>query len=78
MFVAASLARSRNRVSQTASEELLGSVGVASTDIEPGTPGKIDLFGEIWNAQTSGERIEKGAQTQVTGHDGLLLTVRRK
>jgi len=76
LFMARSLAKSRGRVSKTAQEELIGSIGVAIEDIAPGAPGTITLFGEIWEANLAEGKIEKGKPVEVVGHSGLTLTVR--
>jgi len=76
LMVGGALLKSRNRVSQTGREELLGAIGVADTDITPEAPGKIMLFGEIWDANCNGEKVEKGKPVVVTGHQGFTLTVR--
>jgi membrane-bound serine protease (ClpP class) len=56
-------------------EALIGQTGQAQTEIDP--EGSVFLHSEIWQAKST-ERIEKGAEVEVVGLDGLTLDVRPK
>lgn len=54
---------------------LVGSFGVALTDIEPGSfLGKVEVHGTPWNAEAF-EAIPRGARVTVVAQDNLTLTV---
>lgn len=55
-------------------DEFLGKTGIAETFIGPGSDGKIDFKGTIWNAR-SADNIEKGDKVIITGNDSILLFV---
>ena len=55
---------------------MIGEVGRALTDIEPGTTGRVATHGEIWTA-TATESIARGDPISVTRVEGLTLTVRK-
>ena len=40
--------------------------------------GIVRIKGELWEAKSSGENIERGKEVIVVGQDGLKLVVRRK
>jgi membrane-bound serine protease (ClpP class) len=59
----------------TGREGMLGTIGVAETDIAP--EGKVLLRGEYWNA-ASAEPIGKGEKVEVIALEGLRLTVKSR
>jgi membrane-bound ClpP family serine protease len=59
---------------KTGKEALIGSIGVAVTDLRP--KGEIRVAGEFWQAKTKGELIESGEKVEVAGMDGMFLVVR--
>ena len=61
----------------TGVEGLIGETGHALEPIVPGTPGRIRVHGEIWNA-VANETIASGDRTTVTNVHGLTLTVRKE
>lgn len=55
-----------------------GIIGLAGRVVKPLTPvGIVLVKGERWNAQSAKGDIETDGQVEVTGIDGLMLTVRR-
>jgi membrane-bound serine protease (ClpP class) len=73
MLVAAMAIRARKRPVVSGAEELVGATGVACKDFD--THGTVHLHGEIWQAET-GTPVKKGQPLQVTGLDGLTLSVK--
>jgi membrane-bound ClpP family serine protease len=59
---------------KTGKEALIGSIGVAVTDLKP--KGEIRVVGEFWQAKTKGEFIESAEKVKVVGMDGMFLVVR--
>jgi len=55
-------------------EGLVGDVGVALADMEPGVEGEIFIEGEYWRALCD-SAVKKGEKVKVAGIDGLLLRV---
>jgi membrane protein implicated in regulation of membrane protease activity len=52
-------------------DELTGKTGVAETDFQPNTPGKVSLNGSLWKAESdvpisAGERVEIIAKKNIT------------
>ena len=63
---------------RTGSEGLVGEVGRAVEDLEPGAlggRGKVFVHGEYWYA-TAAEPVPAATPVEVTAVDGMLLTVR--
>jgi len=60
------------RKAVTGEEGMIGSVGVAQSDIE--AAGKVLVHGELWDARAR-QRIPKGARVRVLEIDGLTLVV---
>ncbi len=60
------------RRSVTGAEGMIGSVGIARTDLSP--RGQITLHGEIWDA-VSREPIRRGEAAEVTSVEGLTVMV---
>jgi membrane protein implicated in regulation of membrane protease activity len=58
-------------------DEFVGKTGTAETHIGPGRDGKIDFKGTHWNAR-SADKIERGEQVTIMGHDSILLLVNAK
>ncbi len=58
------------------SEALEGASGEAVTDLAP--DGLVRVAGEAWSARSVGGSIRAGEAVEVTGREGLRLTVRRK
>ncbi len=57
-------------------DSLVGLTGEVSAEIRPGHAGSLFLRGTTWKAESS-EMIPAGEKAEVTGRDGLVLTVRK-
>lgn len=70
------IAAHRGRPARTGTEELVGSVGEARTDIGP--EGRVALAGTIWSARLAGgdPPVRLGDKVRVEAVDGLTLVVR--
>ncbi len=73
MLVVGMAIRARKRPVVSGAEELVGAIGVACKDFD--THGRVHLHGEIWQAESS-TPVKKGQPLQVTGRDGLTLSVK--
>jgi membrane protein implicated in regulation of membrane protease activity len=57
-------------------DALVDEIGTASTALEPGDVGKVELRGSSWSARNvSQTAIARGARCRVIGVDGLMLKV---
>lgn len=74
IFVVGMAIRTFGKKPVTGMEEMVGSHGVARSDLSPA--GTIFIHGELWDAR-SDENIRQGDDVEVTGIDGLRLRVRR-
>ena len=63
---------SMRRKAVTGEAGMIGLVGVADTDLDPG--GKVLVHGELWKARATG-RIPQGSRVRVREIDGLTLLV---
>ena len=59
---------------KTGKEALIGARGVAVTDLKP--KGEIRVMGEFWQATAEDQWITNGEAVEVTGMEGMFLTVR--
>jgi membrane-bound serine protease (ClpP class) len=59
---------------KTGKEALIGSLGVAVTDLKP--KGEIRVLGEFWQATAKEKRINNGEKVKVVGMDGMFLIVK--
>jgi membrane-bound serine protease (ClpP class) len=59
----------------TGADGLVGTTGIAASDINP--KGSVKLHGEIWNAESIDEKIEKGEQVVVKEVSNLWLKVKK-
>ncbi len=59
---------------KTGKEALIGSIGVAVTDLKP--KGEVRVLSEFWQAEALSGWIERGAKVEVTNMEGLFLIVR--
>ena len=59
---------------KTGKEALIGSVGVAVTDLKP--KGEIRVLGEFWQATAKEGEIKTGEKVEVAGMEGMLLIVK--
>ena len=58
---------------KTGKEALVGSVGVAMTDLNP--KGEIRVLGEFWQAAAKEGEIKSGEKVKVVGMEGMFLSV---
>ncbi len=58
-------------------QDFAGGIAEAKTDLQPGTPGKVEYHGTEWNAETD-EVIPAGTSVEVTGRKSLTLTVKTR
>ncbi|MGH2769715.1 MAG: NfeD family protein [Actinomycetota bacterium] len=74
-FISVMTAAMRARGSQPISgaEGMIGSIGVARTDIAP--DGQVSAKGTSWRARTLGAAIPRGAHVRIRSVSGLLLIV---
>lgn len=59
---------------KTGKEALIGSVGVATTDLKPN--GTVRVMGEFWEATAKDGEIANGQAVEVVGMDGMFLVVK--
>ncbi len=66
----------RNRI-QTGVETVIGTTGIAATDI--GLTGQVQLISELWSAEAAGgsDKISKGDHVEVVEVKGLRLKVKK-
>ncbi len=67
--------QSRKYKIETGKEALIGSVGKATTDLDPN--GTVRVNGEFWQATTKEHGISKGDSVKVVNLDGMFLVVNR-
>ena len=56
-------------------EKLIGSTGVAATDLDP--VGEVRVMGEYWRARSVHGKISKGEKVRVVSREGLTLIVEK-
>ena len=61
----------------TGERGMIDQPGKALTAIQPGSPGRVFIHGEDWQA-TATEPIAEGTRVRVAGVNGLILTVRKE
>ena len=59
---------------KTGKEALIGSRGIATTDIKP--KGIVRVMGEFWEATAKDTAISSGQAVEVVGMDGMFLLVK--
>jgi len=72
-IVATKIVQVRKLAPVTGQDEMVGQVGVARETLDPS--GQVFVHGELWQAESDGERIPAGSQVRVEGMDGLTLRV---
>ena len=60
---------------RTGPEVLVGSIGMATTDLGP--KGEVRVNGEFWQAMAKEGWIEKDRDVEVVGVEGLVLAVKK-
>lgn len=59
---------------KTGLEALVGSRGIAVTDLKP--KGEIRVMGEFWQATAQSAWVNNGEKVEVVGMEGMFLTVK--
>jgi membrane-bound serine protease (ClpP class) len=59
---------------KTGKEALVGSKGIATTDLKPN--GEVRVIGEFWQATAKDGEIATGQTVEVVGMDGMFLLVK--
>ena len=59
---------------KTGLEALVGSKGIAVTDLKP--KGEIRVMGEFWQATAQSAWVNQGEKVEVVGMEGMFLTVK--
>lgn len=67
-----------NKTVDTNVDALIGSEGIAETDIGVHEAGQVKADGKVWSAVTEGEPISKGSVVVIRKIKGVTLTVERK
>ncbi|MAI25333.1 MAG: NfeD family protein [Myxococcota bacterium] len=62
---------------QSGVDEMIGSIGRATTSLQSSGPGKVFIRGEYWNATTD-DSIGEGDSVEVVAVEGLRLRVKKK
>jgi membrane-bound serine protease (ClpP class) len=68
--------KAHRRQVTTGKEGMVGELGTAFTNLNPSTGGKVQVHGEIWQAN-SGEPIRKGEQVKVVAVQGMEIKVEK-
>ena len=71
--IAVGLARSRNKVSPTGGDALIGRIAEVRTSLEPN--GMVFLEGELWRAEIVNGTANEGEQVSILEVNGLQLKV---
>lgn len=66
--------KSRNAKVISGKEGIVGEIGIVQHEIKVGAPGKVEIHGELWNAESK-EEIKSGEKVQVVKVIGLTLYV---
>ena len=75
LFGMATVVRAHKRKPEAGKEELVGEVGKVVEDLDP--EGVVKLHGELWKAETRGEKIPVGERVRVVEVKGLTLIVEK-
>jgi membrane protein implicated in regulation of membrane protease activity len=59
----------------TLEDEFIGKMAKAETPISPGTNGRVEFKGTLWDAY-SDDRISAGENVLITGNESILLIVK--
>jgi len=72
--IVASIIRARRLPATLGTYTLIGKRAVARTPLDP--TGLVFINGERWSARSTGGRVEQGETVEITGAEGIKLTVR--
>ncbi|MCD6372513.1 MAG: nodulation protein NfeD [Thermococcus sp.] len=75
LFGVAAVVRAHRRKPEAGKEELVGEIGKVVEDLDP--EGVVKIRGELWKAETNGEKIPVGEKVRVVEVRGLTLIVEK-
>jgi len=75
-FVVYKVAEARRMKVKAGPEQLIGKPGIAISELAP--RGEVKIEGQIWRAETLGERVKQGEPVEVVSREGLILRVKPK
>jgi len=75
-FVVYKVAEARRMKVKAGPEQLIGKPGIAISELAP--RGEVKIEGQIWRAETLGERVKQGEPVEVVSRKGLILRVKPK
>jgi len=70
------VAEARRMKVKAGPEQLIGKPGIAISELAP--RGEVKIEGQIWRAETLGERVKQGESVEVVSREGLILRVKPK
>jgi membrane-bound serine protease (ClpP class) len=73
LWIMTAALRARGARPVSGAEAMVGTVGLARTDIAP--EGQVMARGTLWRARTGGEAIPQGSQVRIRSVSGLMLVV---
>jgi membrane-bound serine protease (ClpP class) len=76
VFIVVNLVRIRTMPAQVGVETMIGSGGVARSDLDP--LGYVFVNGEYWSAEADGEEVREGDRVVITDIKGFKLRVRKQ
>lgn len=68
------VAQARRMKIKTGPEQLIGSIGSATSELAP--RGEVKVEGQIWRAESIGGVVKRGEEIEVIGREGLILRVK--
>lgn len=74
MILVSLVYKSRNAKMISGKEGIVGEIGIVQHEIKAGAPGKVEIQGELWNAESK-EEIKPGEKVQIVKVVGLTLHV---
>jgi membrane-bound serine protease (ClpP class) len=76
VFVIQAVVRAHKKRPVTGLTSLAGQTAVARTPLDP--YGTVFVQGELWQAKTTGEKVNLGEEVEIVGAEGLTLQVRKE
>lgn len=78
VFIGIKAAKTMRMRRSSLRDQLIGSVGIAKTDLTETTPGTVYVLNEDWTAFSIRDRIPAGSKVRVVRVDGLKIYVERE
>jgi membrane-bound serine protease (ClpP class) len=75
-FVVYKVAEAKRMKLKAGPEQLIGKSGVTTSELAP--RGEVKIEGQIWKAETLGDRVRQGEPVEVVSREGLILRVKPK